>query len=410
MKRFPRPVQYLLVTSLLLSLSKAITLPFLAIYLCEALGLSTDAAGYILGGSLFLGTLSSVYGGYVVDRWRKDWTLFGSITVVGALFLVLPSVHRPFVMVTLLSATYAAFSLCDVCVKTSFASLLEQGKRLEAFSWQYRLRNIGFALGPLMGAVLAGRDSRLPFWIAGSLALLVLVGVANWRRVLFPVPPAAPLTDPALRAAHDFRTTWRILRRDKCLILLALAGIFGALVHARFAAYLSQYLVRVSAPDHAYHTIASIVAVNACVVICLQHRIGARIARQHLLRWMMAGLFLFLIGLLAFMSSTWLPVWIVAAMLFSLGEMIVAPAAYLFIDLIAPERLKGSYYAVQNLSDLGAAVSPVLCGVLLAQTAPQMMFLALMLATLASAGFYYLGHRRMSSSEPGSLAPVQPRP
>lgn len=49
-------------------------------------------------------------------------------------------------------------------------------------------------------------------------------------------------------------------------------------------------------------------------------------------------------------------------LVFTTGEIIVIPAEYMFIDLIAPEHLRGVYYGAQNLSNLGAALGPVMVG------------------------------------------------
>ena len=62
---------------------------------------------------------------------------------------------------------------------------------------------------------------------------------------------------------------------------------------------------------------------------------------------------------------------------FTLGEMIIYPAEFLFVDTIAPEPLRGSYYGAQNLAAFGGALSPVICGYLLINTPAITMFYAL---------------------------------
>jgi hypothetical protein len=37
----------------------------------------------------------------------------------------------------------------------------------------------------------------------------------------------------------------------------------------------------------------------------------------------------------------------------------------MFIDLIAPEHLRGVYYGAQNLSNIGVALGPVIAGIAL---------------------------------------------
>ena len=79
--------------------------------------------------------------------------------------------------------------------------------------------------------------------------------------------------------------------------------------------------------------------------------------------------------------------------IFSFGEIIISTGEFAAIDRIAPEHLRGSYYAVQNLSTLGGGITPVLCGLVLANFPPFMMFIFLLFAIFAAFGFYSLGSR-----------------
>jgi dipeptide/tripeptide permease len=85
--------------------------------------------------------------------------------------------------------------------------------------------------------------------------------------------------------------------------------------------------------------------------------------------------------------------WVVAMAIFSFGELIVIPVEYMFIDFIAPENMKGSYYGMQNLSNLGGAINPVMCGLLLSYAAPPVMFIALIAASAGGLIFFWMGHR-----------------
>lgn len=78
---------------------------------------------------------------------------------------------------------------------------------------------------------------------------------------------------------------------------------------------------------------------------------------------------------------------------FTVGEIIIIPAEYLFIDYIAPEDMRGVYYGAQNLSNLGAALGPVLCGMALSLYAPQAMFYVLSTCIVLASVFYFMGSR-----------------
>lgn len=73
------------------------------------------------------------------------------------------------------------------------------------------------------------------------------------------------------------------------------------------------------------------------------------------------------------------------------GEIIVIPAEYMFIDRIAPDHLRGMYYGAQNLSNLGAALGPVLCGLVLASLPAHYMFYMLAAFIVGGGVFYFIG-------------------
>ena len=79
---------------------------------------------------------------------------------------------------------------------------------------------------------------------------------------------------------------------------------------------------------------------------------------------------------------------------FTLGEIIVIPAEYMFIDLIAPEHLRGVYYGAQNLSNLGAALGPMMVGFALVHLWPGAIFYLLVLSVILAGVFYWLGTRK----------------
>ena len=61
-RNYPRTVNLLLSATLLLTLAKAITFPYLVIYLTRHFGLDITQVGLVIGSSLIVGSLLSVYG------------------------------------------------------------------------------------------------------------------------------------------------------------------------------------------------------------------------------------------------------------------------------------------------------------------------------------------------------------
>ncbi|MCP2071785.1 UNVERIFIED_ORG: MFS family permease [Pseudomonas lini] len=102
------------------------------------------------------------------------------------------------------------------------------------------------------------------------------------------------------------------------------------------------------------------------------------------------------LGLIGFSLANSMVSWCVAMFIFTLSEMIIYPAEFLFVDTLAPEKLRGSYYGAQNLAALGGALSPVICGYLLMHTPAPTMFYALSALTAMGGLLCFMSGRRMA--------------
>ncbi|BFI54355.1 MFS transporter [Yersinia pseudotuberculosis] len=389
MQRFSSRVTNLLIASLVLTIGRAVTLPFITIYLVEHFQLAPDTVGLLLGASLALGIFTSLYGGYLVDKFNKKRLILLTIILFSATFFALPWIEHPAWVILTLALLHSAYSVYTIAVKACFADWLPVNERIKAFSANYTMVNVGWAIGPVMGVLVVGFGPQLPFIISGALALLVVI-VLKFR-----INDADMLATEraSSESVPDLRQTFNILRHDKRLIYFTLGSLLGAMVFAQFSGYLSQYLITVFDAKFAYQVIGAVMTVNATIVIALQYLLSRRMNQQNLMRWLMIGTLFFIIGLLGFMvAQDSIPLWMLAMAIFSLGEIIVIPAEYLFIDFIAPANLKGSYYGVQNLGQLGGAINPVLCGFLLAYTVPEMMFYMLIIAATLGLVLFYRGY------------------
>ncbi len=391
MKGFPSLINMLLASSLVLTIGRGVTLPFITIYLTEHFHLLPKSVGVILGVSLTLGILASLYGGYLVDKFSKNRLILLSIVLFALSFFAIPWIPRPGGVIVVLAILHTCYSVLSITIKACFADGLPVEQRIKAFSINYTLVNVGWAIGSALGVLVAGLSPLLPFYLSGGLALATVAALSlrlRGREQRATPAAAAPAALP------NFRQTLTILRSDWRLIYFTLGSTLGAVVFGQFTGYLSQYLITVSSAEFAYKIIGLVMIVNASIVIALQYLLSRSMRQENMLRWLVLGTLFFIVGLLGFMAAgqaVWL--WLAAMAVFTLGEIIVIPVEYMFIDFIAPPHLKGSYYGVQNLSALGGAINPVLCGVLLSYAAPPLMFVMLVGAALLSLLFFFLGHR-----------------
>jgi len=388
LKGYPNPVRLLLFTTFTLTMARAITLPYLVVYLSAHMGLAIDQVGLLVGGAMFLASALSLYGGHLVDTLRNH-TLIVTCTLLFALafvgILASPSALPFFVCLVL---AYLAQTVVDIAAKAGFCALLPEAQRGEVFAIKYTFNNIAWATGPMLGVLLIELNDHLPFVVSALIGLAL--GLAYQR--LGQRGLSAPAAD---EPAAGFTQVAVGLLRDRRLVCFTLGGVLSAVVFGQFTAYLSQYLVVTTQdPAQVARLAGYLVTTNAVTVIALQYLIGRRIARQHLMPWLMAGMALFVAGLLGFSVAGSVPAWCLAMLVFTLGEIIVIPAEFMFIDLIAPEPLRGVYYGAQNLSNLGAGLGPMLMGAALGWMVPQGVFYLLIGSVVMAAVFYWLGTRR----------------
>lgn len=118
----------------------------------------------------------------------------------------------------------------------------------------------------------------------------------------------------------------------------------------------------------------------------------------------MVGFFIFSIGLAGFgIFENVAPMFIVSMFVVSIGEILVFSNSYLLIDKIGPQHLKGSYFGITELCNLGFVLGPSLGGIILQQSSGQIMFPILASLSIVSIGSFILGNRLHQRK----LAPAQ---
>jgi len=376
----------------LLTLTRAIALPYTVIFLARVYALEVQVIGWLLGSALIIGIATSLLAGYLIDHFGASRVLLVMVGIFsfGHILIGLGG-PLPWVYV-LLIAVNAAYSATSVATRTALGDfVVDKQEREKLFSIRYTLINIGFGIGPFIGSALAGIGPHSMFlWagLAATMAGLFLLGQKSSQKILVPPNDKGKKISP-----------WRYVGdvvRDRRLIYFTLAGLFCSLAMRQFPSYLSQYLLKLEAKN-IYLIINYVSSTNALTVIIFQYIITKKAVYFPLYIRFVMGFFCLSAGIIGFMLAGRIEVWIAAMFVFSIGEIIISTSEFAAIDRIAPDHLRGSYYAVQNLSTIGGGITPVLCGLVLASFPPVTMFIVLIFAVFVSFGLYSLGSRRTFS-------------
>ncbi|MFZ6744919.1 MFS transporter [Undibacterium sp. JH2W] len=385
MVRFPNAVIRLLCSSFVFVMGRAVALPFMALYLTEHLALNQQVIGWILGGSIFFSTLFSLYAGYLADRLSKNFLMKTAGVVVAICTVSLTVAPNAWTVLLALMCIESALTLRGISLKATLADLLPPEQRAKAFSFNYMLINVAFSLGPLLGAWLFAIKLTGPLWLAAGFSLLA-------SQVLGKPAVTNKVSAEIKSSPAGFKATMRVLRSDRRLVLFSMGSVLTSFVFGRFVSgYLSQYLIVSQGAQAAAQLLPFILISNAVTVVLLQYPVGKLMQQKYLFRWVSLGATLYAVGLFGFMHASTAMSWVVATLVFTVGEVIVIPCEYMFIDMIAPADKRGSYYGAQSLAMFGAALNPVVCGFLLAHFHSDVMFWVLISAALLGVLMYFAG-------------------
>jgi MFS family permease len=373
------------------SLANSFTIPFMAIFLRHELGLEPVTVGFIVGSSVFFSITAGLVGGALSDiLGRKRVLLFSLAGVVVSMLGFYFSEH--------VVAVFACNSMLALCSssfnptgKALLSDLLPSDQRVKWFSYQYVAYNAGFAIGPLIGVWAGFSGGRVSFVLAAIAfgIYLVALTIALGREL----PGVRPATTGHAKVLPGLRDTARAILADRRLQCFLIAALLLEAVHSRISTLLAQYLYIEF--DDAVRILAVVMTTNAATVVVFQLFASQFVLKRNPVHAIVIGSALMVCGMVGFAFSGSMWAFVVAMVVFTIGETFIVPSEFAIIDRIAPEDLRGSYFGAQTFAQFGGFIGPYLGGVLLAGYGGQVMFLAIGSLALVSIGVYVTVGRRM---------------
>jgi len=332
----PAPVWIVFATTLV-NRAGAMVLPFMVLYVTRHLGVRPALAGLALTVYGIGGLVSGPIAGRLCDRLGPFAVLRGSLVMSGIILLVFPLARRfeTFLAITLIWSLVAeSVRPATIAALTSFVRP-EQRKAAVAVN---RLGiNLGMSVGPAVGGFLATVSFPLLFAADGSTALAAGIVLS----VLLALRPVAPVAwtradDASVRESRGVS----VLRDPRAVVFLV--GVFlMALVFYQHESAMPLFLVRDLHYRESFYGL--LFAVNTLLIVVAE--VPLNLAMQgwsH--RWtLVLGAVLFAVGFGSMAVLQSVPGLLVAAVLWTFGEMIAMPASGAYAADIAPPGRAGQY-------------------------------------------------------------------
>jgi MFS family permease len=273
-------------------------------------------------------------------------------------------------------------------VSATIADVVSVDDRPRAYGLMYWAVNLGASIAPILGGVIAASSYRALF--VADAATTALYGVIVLAALPETRPPPHVRPDGAPGAA-------RAIIGDP--VLLAVCGLTFAFSIAFFQSFVALPM------DVRAHGISPVrfgllIAINGLLIVFLQPLAGD-LTRYRSRRLTLAAASLLLgagLGMNAWVGS--FGGYAVSVTIWTLGEILFAPASQSLVADLAPGHLRGTYQGAFALAFTAAfATAPALGGYILAHAGARWLWLGcLVTGTLVAAGFSSLGERRHSGA------------
>ena len=327
--------------------------------------------------------IASVLGGALVDRFgRKIIMVIGLIGAAGVYAgYIVATQYWHFVILLIFAGLFSP--LYRVGTDVTVADVVSPENRAHAYSIIRMGRNVGVALGPLLGGLVLGKSYNIGFLAAAS-ALLVygIIAIVFLKETLISDRSSEDLREQLgiyIEALRNLRFSWLIVSHTLMEICATMIWVVLA-VHMKTNFGFTE------------ETYSWIPTTNALMVIFLQVAITRFSQRWRDTQVMPWGAAFYPVSMLVIaLSKGFWGFWL-GMVILTIGELIVSPTASAYVANLAPIEKRGRYLGMFSLTwPLAMSVGPLAGGYLsdtISISAPW--YFASMVGVLAVLSFWGL--------------------
>ena len=390
---FPRLFWIIVFTIFVDAIGGTLLFPFFSLYITQKFGVGMTQAGIFIGLSSLAGITGSMLGGALTDRFgRRKLILFGLVfSALSSLSLGLAAdVNLLFLLVIFIGVLSR---ISQPAHDAMMADILPESRRQEGFGITRVAFNFAWIIGTALGGLLASRSFFALFVtdaIISSLVALIL---------LFKLPETKPVHPDGHKRNESFIQTvagYRIVMTDFAFIAFIATGIISLVVYQQQYSSFPVYLRDVHGINSQIYGI--MLSISGLEVVLLQFWVS-RVLRKHPpFQVMTLGTAFLMIGVALIGFVRGIPLFLLAVIVITVGEMIVIPTNRVIASNFAPVELRGRYMAIYDLGwTLPATIGPAAAGLILDHYNPNWLWYIGGLMCAVSAAWFYILHLKLGA-------------
>ncbi|MCC9598931.1 MFS transporter [Stieleria sp. JC731] len=369
--RLPLPVRILCFGSFV-NRAGSFAVIFLSIYASEQLGFGIPFATLCIG-MLGLGSMvGSIVGGFLSDHIGRKPVMLLALFGGGLLLILLGSIQHklPFALCV------CGFALVSDLYRPAASALIADfspiDRRTHAFALMYISVNLGFAIAPPLGGILAGYSFKLLFWLDAITMCAYGVIIWFWIDEKAARPESTDDANPIRRG--NLRESITAIIGDTPFLMFCLSTLLVELVFVQGFATLPLYIRQSGFSNVQFGLLMSI---NGILIVLLQLPLTHWFNRFNAMNIVTIGAALIAIGFgTTGFGGSFLLIGISIGV-WTLGEILQAPTKQSIIAKLAPEHCRGAYMGLfTTCYAIALAIGAPLGGEVLQRLGPMTLWLA----------------------------------
>lgn len=358
----PRAV-YVLCVGTFVNRTGTFLLPFLTLYLVGELHLGVKFATIGMGAYGAGSIVGALVGGHLADRIGRRAVMLVSLLGGAAVLRFFGSVTSPPGILAAVVAFTVLGEMYRPAASAMIADLVEPERRPEAYGLMYVAINLGWAVGAVLGGMLATIWFTWLFWADAltaalyALIIIFLIGETLKR-------PAEDAGGPQAAAAPPRFEALRHILADRTYLVFCGASLLCGLV---FMQWLSTFPLELRERGLGPATYGRLISINGVMIVLFQLPVAALLGRFH--RGTVMSLAAVVLGVGFGSTALATTVWHFAlvTVIATCGELMQAPLMSSIVTDLAPARFRARYLGVLSMcfssaNMLGAPIGgAVLC-------------------------------------------------
>ncbi|MDT4762731.1 MFS transporter [Sphaerochaeta sp. PS] len=364
----------------------------LVLILTGKLGMDSHEAGYFISLALAATMVGQLVAGVVADKFARKYVLvfcqlMVSFSYLASACLVGGSSASLVPLLVLLGSPFrGATAPITNAMVADFSGESDRGR---AFSLLYLGTNIGVAVGPMAAAFLYSRSLVLLF---GFSSVLLLFSTAL---LIAKVPLVHGETFSSGSAKIEGGFVASLLKNKVLLFFLLLFALYD-LTYLQNSFALPLQFTSSFGDSLGTTRYGFLMTINALTVLATTPFLTRVTTGMRQLRVMALAMLFYVMGYGAYAFCTHYSVFLVSTFIWTLGEILMATNANVFLNAFAPPRYRTRFNALFHIAGgLGSALAPTVGGLLLLSQSYMLLWVIMAMVCLGIGLSYLVLDRRL---------------